>query len=52
MEKRKMQWLFEKLEIENQDLKALTEKLIIEIFDDEDILIPINELDKRVEITT
>lgn len=38
--------------IENKDYVKLTERVLVTIFRDENILIPMSELDKRIEIKT
>ncbi|KAL4508047.1 hypothetical protein ABPG72_021420 [Tetrahymena utriculariae] len=52
IEQRKMNWVFKKHDIEENDFKSITEKFLINIFNDSNILYPINELDKRIEIQT
>ncbi|EAR95436.1 transmembrane protein, putative (macronuclear) [Tetrahymena thermophila SB210] len=52
IEQRKMSWVFKKYDIEENDFKSITEKFLIAIFNDPNILYPINELDKRIEIQT
>ena len=36
--------------IEEEDFLKLTEKILTELFNDADILFPLSELDKRIEI--
>ncbi|EAR93361.1 transmembrane protein, putative (macronuclear) [Tetrahymena thermophila SB210] len=52
VEPRKMEWIFKQYDVKPDDYKALTEKFLISIFSDENILYPISELDKRIEIKT
>jgi len=40
------------LDIEGEDYKKLTELVLMQVFDDKDILYPFSEIDKRIEITS
>ncbi|EAR98162.1 transmembrane protein, putative (macronuclear) [Tetrahymena thermophila SB210] len=52
VEPRKMDWVFQKFEIKQNDYKKLTEMVLIDIFEDSEILYPISEADKRIQIKT
>ncbi|KAL4495549.1 hypothetical protein ABPG72_020290 [Tetrahymena utriculariae] len=52
VEPRKMEWVFQKLKIKLNDYKQLTESILVEIFSDSEILYPISESDKRIQIKT
>ncbi|KAL4449585.1 hypothetical protein ABPG74_007408 [Tetrahymena malaccensis] len=52
VEPRKMEWVFQKLEIRSNDYKKLTEYILAEIFQNFDVLFPISEGDKRIQIKT
>ncbi|KAL4497227.1 hypothetical protein ABPG72_019547 [Tetrahymena utriculariae] len=52
VEPRKMEWIFKQQDVKLDDYKTLTEKLLVQIFRDSNILYPISELDKRIEIKT
>ncbi|KAL4464780.1 hypothetical protein ABPG74_011341 [Tetrahymena malaccensis] len=52
IEQRKMNWVFKKYDIDENDFKSITEKFLTLVFNDPNSLYPINELDKRIEIQT
>ncbi|KAL4453079.1 hypothetical protein ABPG74_015310 [Tetrahymena malaccensis] len=52
IEPRKMDWIFKEQDVKPDDYKALTEKFLVQIFQDSNVLYPISELDKRIEIKT